>query len=104
MIAEAAVLRCASCGAEQTAAAQDGQRCLECGRTLGLAPPPVARGPAGFCPHHPDLAVTGVCARCGRYTCTACDVSVGGLRFCRDCRVRFRRTFTAAGMLGVLAA
>lgn len=90
-----AVRRCASCGAEQAAEVVDGQRCHECGRILGLAPLPVPRGPVGFCPVHPDLAVTGVCAQCGRYTCTACDVSVGGLRYCRDCRVRHRRTFTA---------
>jgi len=39
--------------------------------------------------------VTGVCASCGRFTCTACDVSVTGLRYCVDCRVRQRRSFTA---------
>ena len=87
--------RCASCGAEQAAGAEDRYRCPECGRVLRLAAPPVARGPSGYCPRHPDLEVTGVCASCGRFTCTACDVSVTGLRYCVDCRVRQRRSFTA---------
>ena len=87
--------RCASCGAELTPGAEDRYRCRECGRVLRLAPPPVARGPAGLCPRHPDLEVTGVCAGCGRFTCTACDVSVSGLRYCADCRARQRRSFTA---------
>ncbi len=95
MTGAAAIPRCAICGAEQPPYASEGEGCDECGRILGFAPPPVARGPSGWCPHHPDSPVTGVCARCGVFTCTDCDVSVGGIRYCTRCRVRQRKAFTA---------
>lgn len=95
MTSAAGILRCSACGAEQPELAASGETCAECGRVLGLAPPPVVRGPAGWCARHPDRPLTGVCARCGAFTCTECDVSVGGLRFCTGCRTRQRKAFTA---------
>ncbi len=76
--------RCFHCGAVQ--ADPEARRCAECNQHLRLAAPPVARGPAGWCAEHPDRPVTGVCSRCGTFTCTACDVSVRGVRLCRSCR------------------
>jgi len=36
-----------------------------------------------------------VCARCGAFTCTTCEVSVQGVRYCDACRAREVQTFTA---------
>lgn len=85
--------RCAFCGGELATAAAE--HCADCGHTVQLAPEPVARGPAGWCEHHPDQPVTGVCARCGGFTCLVCEVSVQGVRYCADCRDAERPTFTA---------
>jgi len=91
----AAVRRCLECGAVQTDDAFEGGRCLECRAPLRLASAAVARGPAGWCRHHPERPVTGVCAGCGAFTCTACDVPVRGIRYCESCRSRLRRTLVA---------
>ena len=87
--------RCGACGAPHATDANEGDRCAECQRPLTLAPRPVSRGPAGWCAAHPDSPVTGVCASCGRFTCTECEVSIAGLRYCAACRQRHRRAFTA---------
>lgn len=91
----AAVRRCLECGAVQPDETRVGGRCSECRAMLRLAPEAVARGPAGWCPHHPEHPVTGVCAGCGAFTCTACDVPVRGIRYCESCRSRLRRTLVA---------
>jgi hypothetical protein len=91
----AAVRRCLECGAVQTDDASEGGRCPECRAMLRLAPVAIARGPAGWCPHHPDRPITGVCAGCGAFTCTACDVPVRGIRYCESCRSHLRRTLVA---------
>lgn len=39
--------------------------------------------------------MTGVCARCGDYTCTDCDVSLSGIRYCEACRQEMFRTLSA---------
>lgn len=98
--------RCAHCGGELPSAEME--HCDDCGHVVQLAPRPVARGPAGWCAHHPDEAITGVCARCGRFTCLRCEVSVQGVRYCEVCRDAERPTFTAPvaweerGNVGVL--
>ncbi len=91
----AAVRRCGECGAAQAAGDLDGGRCVECRAALQLAPPAVARGPAGWCREHPGHPVSGVCAGCGAFTCTACDVSIRGIRYCERCRGRLRKTLVA---------
>jgi len=87
--------RCNTCGAVQPATAAAGQPCHECGHLLGFAAAPVPRGPAGWCVRHPQEPTTGVCARCGAYTCTACDVSLSGIRYCEACRLTMHRTLSA---------
>jgi len=78
--------RCRACGAEQPSELPEKGRCKECRAPLRLAPDPVPRGPSGWCSHHPGTRVTGVCSRCGAFTCVQCEVSVRGIRYCEDCR------------------
>ena len=78
--------RCRACGAQQPSPLPEKGRCKECRAPLRLAGEPIARGPAGWCHHHPENRVTGVCSRCGTFTCTRCEVSVRGIRYCEDCR------------------
>jgi hypothetical protein len=98
--------RCAHCGGELPSA--DVEHCDDCGHVAQLAPQPIPRGPTGWCSHHPDEAITGVCARCGQFTCGLCEVSVQGVRYCESCRDAERPTFTAPvaweerGNVGVL--
>jgi len=96
MAAEAATIqRCAACGAAQSGEPHEDGRCEECRAPLQLAPAAWARGPAGWCVRHPDRPISGVCASCGAFTCTECDVSVQGIRLCEGCRTRMQRTLVA---------
>ncbi len=78
--------RCALCGAAQDPRLIEAPFCGVCGQKLKLAKPPVIRGPAGWCAVHPDQPLTGVCARCGAFTCVSCEVSIRGLRYCERCQ------------------
>jgi hypothetical protein len=78
--------RCRFCGAAQPASRAGAKRCHECRSPLSLAADPVARGPVGWCTRHPDEPTTGVCSSCGAFTCTTCEVSVRGIRYCLPCR------------------
>ncbi len=87
--------RCRACGAEQPSPLPEKARCKECRAPLRIAPDPIARGPSGWCPEHPDILVTGVCSRCARFTCVQCEVSVRGIRYCEDCREVLARQLAA---------
>jgi hypothetical protein len=78
--------RCRACGAVQASPPAPKGRCKECRALLRVAADPIPRGPSGWCAHHPDNQVTGVCIRCGAFTCVHCEVSVRGIRYCEDCR------------------
>ena len=91
----ARVARCRFCGAEQPESRAGAQRCHKCRSPLSLAPYPVERGPSGWCPHHPDAPITGVCSTCGAFTCATCEVSVRGIRYCESCH-RQRANLLAA--------
>jgi len=78
--------RCRQCGASLPIDLDNRKLCAECNAPIRVAPPPIPRGPSGWCPAHPDSPVTGVCNACGAFTCTECEISVRGVRYCHGCR------------------
>ena len=87
--------RCSSCGAPQPTLLPPKGRCVACRAPLRLAAEPIPRGPEGWCPHHPDSQVTGICSSCGEFTCLQCEVSVRGIRYCSDCQELLAQQLTA---------
>lgn len=87
--------RCALCGGAQDPQLIGAPFCGVCGQKLRLARPPVTRGPAGWCNDHPDQPLSGVCARCGAYTCVSCEVSIRGIRYCDECQETLADQITA---------